>query len=68
VLVGILLWVTRPGARRGPSESVETEASTLRSQDKQFADELKILWDKPTTTETLLAREEAQASHLEEKR
>jgi hypothetical protein len=67
-LVGILLLVTRPGVRRGPTEWVETEPSTLRSQDKQFAHELKILWDKPTTTETLLAREEAQASPLEEKR
>ena len=59
VLVGILVLVTRRCMRHGPSESVATEASTVDSRNKQFADELKILWDKPTTTETLLAREEA---------
>jgi len=67
-LVGILLLMTRPGVRRRPSEWLETEASALRSQNTQFARELQILWDKPTTTETLLARKEAQASPLEGKR
>jgi hypothetical protein len=68
MLVGILVWVTGRSARRSPSESVETDTSTVRSQDKQFADELKVLWDKPTTTETLLVREEAQAPPSDEKR
>jgi hypothetical protein len=65
----VFLLMTRRGMRRGPAAaSAEKGASTARSRDEQFAEELRILWDKTTTTETLRAGEAAQASPVEEKR
>jgi hypothetical protein len=67
-LVCVFLLMTRKGMRRGPAASAETGASTARSRDEQFAEELRILWDKTTTMETLHAGKAEQASPVEEKR
>lgn len=52
-LIGGYLLMTRRRLRRAPWESDETEASTARGREERFAEELKALWDKTTTTETL---------------
>lgn len=67
-LVIVLSLITSRLMRRHPPEPDEAEASALRIRDEKFAEELKILWDKTTTTETLRPHDEAQASDLEEKR
>jgi hypothetical protein len=66
-LIGGVLSMTRRRLRRAPWESDETKASTARGREKRFAEELKVLWDKTTTTETLRPREEAPPPHLEAK-
>jgi hypothetical protein len=59
-LIGAVLLMTRRRLRRAPWESDEAEASTARSREKRFAEELKVLWDKATTTETLRPRDDVQ--------
>lgn len=65
-LIGGVLSMTRRRMRRAPWESDETEASTARKREKRLMEELKILWDKTTTTETLRPRDE-QPPHLQAK-
>ena len=65
VLVGAVLLIAGRISRRAQPKPDTAEASTARSRDQRFAEDLKILWDKTTTTETLRARDDPA---LEEKR
>jgi len=55
-MVGALLLMTSRRLRRAPWESDETEAATARGRAKRLAGELRVLWDKTTTTEILRPR------------
>ena len=59
-LVGAVLLMTRR-TRRVSWESGETEASTAPSREGRLAEELRTLWDKTTTTETLRPRDKTKA-------
>jgi hypothetical protein len=64
-LVGALLLMTsRRHMRRLPWESDETEASTARGRQERLAKELRALWDKTTTTETLRPRDEPKTGQV----
>jgi hypothetical protein len=55
-MIGALLLMTSRRTRRAPWESDETEAATARGRQKRLAEELRVLWDKTTTTEILRPR------------
>lgn len=61
-LVGALLLMTGRRTRRVPWESDETEASTARGRQERLATELRALWEKTTTTESLRPSEEPKPS------
>jgi hypothetical protein len=67
-LIGGLLFATRRHGRRRPWETDATEASTARGRERRFEEELKILWDKTTTTERLRLGALAQRPHFETRR
>jgi LPXTG-motif cell wall-anchored protein len=62
-LVGAILLMTRRRMRRLPWETDETEAQTARGREKRLSEELRALWDKTTTTETLRPRDEPKPGH-----
>jgi hypothetical protein len=62
-LVGALLLMTSRRMRGVPWESDETEASTARGRQERLAAELRALWDKTTTTESLRPRDEPKSGH-----
>jgi len=64
-LIGAISLMARRRLRRAPGESARPQALSARGREKRYAEELKILWDKTTTTETLRPREEARpARHV----
>ena len=56
-LVGAVLLMTTRRMRGLPWETEETQASTARGREKKLSEELRALWNKTTTTETLRPRD-----------
>jgi hypothetical protein len=56
-LIGAVLLATKRRYRAAPWGSNETGAATARGRQQRLADELRAMWDKTTTTETLRPRD-----------
>lgn len=66
-LIGAVLLMTGRRMRRLPWESDETEATTARGRQERLTAELRALWDRTTTAETLRPRDDPKTVHAASK-